>query len=134
MVGKNCAFVDASNLFYGGEKSLGWKIDYQKLLAYLKEKYQIDSAFYFGGVEIHGFEFDYLINETVPIKQLEEYLIKFISDKKDRLDEARLVLLSRQNCGRWEGFEFDRLRGYYRRQFVFYPREVFHRTMQEVAG
>lgn len=25
------AFIDASNFFYGGEKSLGWKIDYQKL-------------------------------------------------------------------------------------------------------
>ena len=24
------AFIDASNLFYGGEKSLGWKIDYKK--------------------------------------------------------------------------------------------------------
>jgi len=32
---KTLAFVDASNLFYGGEKSLGWKIDYQKLLDYL---------------------------------------------------------------------------------------------------
>lgn len=30
------AFIDASNLFYGGQKSLGWKIDYQKLLFYLK--------------------------------------------------------------------------------------------------
>jgi uncharacterized LabA/DUF88 family protein len=24
---KTYAFIDASNLFYGGEKSLGWKID-----------------------------------------------------------------------------------------------------------
>ena len=32
------AFVDASNLFYGGEKSLGWKIDYEKLFAYFKEQ------------------------------------------------------------------------------------------------
>ncbi|MBI2041884.1 MAG: hypothetical protein HYT20_02615 [Candidatus Nealsonbacteria bacterium] len=45
------AFIDASNLFYGGEKSLGWKIDYQKLLDYLKNKYKISQAFYFGGVE-----------------------------------------------------------------------------------
>ena len=29
---KTYAFIDASNLFYGGEKSLGWKIDYKKLL------------------------------------------------------------------------------------------------------
>ncbi|MFH0755516.1 MAG: hypothetical protein V1910_02520 [bacterium] len=34
---KTIAFIDASNLFYGGEKSLGWKIDYQKLLKYLRE-------------------------------------------------------------------------------------------------
>lgn len=40
------AFVDASNLFYGGEKSLGWKIDYQKLLKYLQDKYKIAKTFY----------------------------------------------------------------------------------------
>lgn len=38
------AFIDASNLFYGGEKSLGWKIDYQKLLNYLKDKYKISKV------------------------------------------------------------------------------------------
>ena len=42
---KTFAFIDASNLFYGGEKSLGWKIDYQKLLVYLREKYKITKAF-----------------------------------------------------------------------------------------
>jgi uncharacterized LabA/DUF88 family protein len=30
------AFIDAANLFYGGKKSLGWKIDYKKLLNYKK--------------------------------------------------------------------------------------------------
>ncbi|MFH0755449.1 MAG: NYN domain-containing protein, partial [Patescibacteria group bacterium] len=57
-------FIDASNLFYGGEKNLGWKIDYQKLLEYLKEKYEISKALYFGGVEIHNFKYDYLNNNT----------------------------------------------------------------------
>ena len=38
---KTLAFVDASNLFYGGEKSLDWKIDYQKLLNYLILKYRL---------------------------------------------------------------------------------------------
>ena len=38
------------NLFYGGEKSLGWKRDYAKLLKYLKEKYGITLVLYFGGV------------------------------------------------------------------------------------
>ena len=68
---KTFVFIDASNLFYGGEKSLGWKIDYQRLLNYLKLKYKVDIAFYFGGVEIYNFDFNYLENETVPIQELE---------------------------------------------------------------
>ena len=67
---KTFAFIDASNLFYGGEKSLGWKIDYQKLLTYLKNKYNVSKAFYFGGVETHGFTYDYLKYVSVPLNQL----------------------------------------------------------------
>ncbi len=71
---KTYAFIDASNLFYGGEKSLGWKIDYKKLIEYLKEKYGISQTFYFGGVEIHNFEYSYLQNDAVPIDKLERHL------------------------------------------------------------
>lgn len=92
---KTFAFIDASNLFYGGEKSLGWKIDYQKLLIYLKQKYQISRTFYFGGVEIHDFKYDYLNNGTVPIGELEKYLANLIKTEGKRLDEAKLLLLSR---------------------------------------
>jgi len=31
------AFIDASNLFYGGEKNLGWKIDYRKTFNLFEE-------------------------------------------------------------------------------------------------
>lgn len=62
---KTHAFIDASNLFYGGEKSLGWKIDYQKLLRYLQDKYSVTTVFYFGGVEIHDFKYDYQNDTTV---------------------------------------------------------------------
>ena len=55
---KSFAYIDAANLFYGGRKSLGWSIDYEKLRAYLSEKYQIEHAYFFGGVEIHKFPFD----------------------------------------------------------------------------
>ena len=89
------AFIDASNLFYGGEKSLGWKIDYRKLLIYLKDKYKISKALYFGGVEIHDFDFDYLKNETVPIERLEKYLTKIINERGDKMSEAILLLLNR---------------------------------------
>lgn len=88
-------FIDASNLFYGGEKSLGWKIDYQKLLNYLKEKYNISRALYFGGVEIYDFSYNYLKEETVSIKDVEKYLAEIIKSKGNKLDEARLILISR---------------------------------------
>ena len=92
---KTYAFIDASNLFYGGEKSLGWKIDYKKLLAYLKEKYEISDAFYFGGVEIHNFEYSYLKNDTVPLNDLEKHLTALIKNKGSKLNEADLLLISR---------------------------------------
>jgi uncharacterized LabA/DUF88 family protein len=92
---KTHAFIDASNLFYGGEKSLGWKIDYKKLIVYLKSKYQVDRFFYFGGVEIQDFEYDYLSKETVPLFELSQYFLKFIKENAERLNEAELALLNR---------------------------------------
>lgn len=71
---KTFAFIDASNLFYGGEKSLGWKIDYQKLFHYLQEKYHVSRVYYFGGVEMHNFQYDYLTQDSVPLDELEVYL------------------------------------------------------------
>ena len=72
------AFVDAANLFYGGEKSLGWKIDYRGLIRYLEQKYGANKVFYFGGVEMHGCPFDYLLNDTVPLKPLEKHLLNLL--------------------------------------------------------
>ena len=94
-----CAFIDASNLFYGGEKSLGWKIDYQKLLNYLKQKYLISEAMYFGGVEIHNFPFSYLESETVPIEKLKIYLLDAMKKEANKSgeieDQTELILINR---------------------------------------
>lgn len=92
---KTFAFIDASNLFYGGEKSLGWKIDYQKLYKYLQEKYEISEALYFGGVEIHNFKYDYQSNNAVLVKELEKYLIDLVKNQGNKLNEADLALISR---------------------------------------
>lgn len=92
---KTYAFIDASNLFYGGKKSLGWSIDYQKFSLYLKEKYNVSQIFYFGGVEIHHFPFDYLLYDTVPINELERYLLEYITKNRSKLTEAGLVLFDR---------------------------------------
>lgn len=89
------AFVDASNLFYGGEKSLGWKIDYRKLLLYLREKYEVSRALYFGGVEIHDFPYNYLRNDTVPIEEVERYLAELVRTKGTQMTEAMLLLINR---------------------------------------
>ena len=92
---KSYAFIDASNLFYGGEKSLGWKIDYQKLLDYSKSKYGVSNFLYFGGVEIHKFAYDYQTQDTVPVVELERYLQDLVKKEGEKLDEAQLLLLSR---------------------------------------
>ncbi|KKU11509.1 MAG: hypothetical protein UX17_C0076G0005 [Parcubacteria group bacterium GW2011_GWC2_45_7] len=92
---KTFAFVDASNLFYGGEKSLGWKIDYQKLLRYLQSKYGVSVVFYFGGVEIHDFNYNYQVCETVPINDLEKHLLNLLGNKSKQFSEAEILLIGR---------------------------------------
>lgn len=92
---KTYAFIDASNLFYGGEKSLGWKIDYLKLIKYLRKRYGVSGVFYFGGVEIHGYQHDYLRHETVPIILLEKTLLNYIKKNREKFNEAQLLLLSK---------------------------------------
>jgi uncharacterized LabA/DUF88 family protein len=92
---KTYAFIDASNLFYGGEKSLGWKIDYQKLLRYLKDKYNASKVYYFGGVEIHDFRHDYQSSETVPIDVLEKHLAELLKNKQETLTDAQVELIGR---------------------------------------
>ncbi|MBI2591633.1 MAG: NYN domain-containing protein [Candidatus Brennerbacteria bacterium] len=89
------AFIDASNLFYGGEKSLGWKIDYEKLLQYLRGKYSVSRVLYFGGVEIHDFVYNYLRDETAPITEIERHLAELVRIKGGQMSEAMLLLINR---------------------------------------
>ncbi|MDO8340624.1 MAG: NYN domain-containing protein [Candidatus Woesebacteria bacterium] len=71
----NWAFIDASNLFYGGVKSLGWSVDYNKLFKYLKSKYNISKVFYYAGVELSGFDYSVLIEKEIDLRKLLKYLI-----------------------------------------------------------
>ena len=89
------AFIDASNLFYGGEKSLGWKIDYEKLMHYLENKYGVSQVFYFGGVELHVFHYVYQGSETVPIDALEKHLSGLLKKRADTLTDTQVVLIGR---------------------------------------
>jgi uncharacterized LabA/DUF88 family protein len=89
------AFIDASNLFYGGVKSLGWKIDYKRLLKYLKEKYQVRKAFYFAGVEIYEFPYSILKNQLIDLEELLIFLQKKLDQSKKHLSEEEIALLKR---------------------------------------
>ncbi len=87
-------FIDASNLFYGGEKSLGWKIDYRKLFLYLNRKYNAQKILFFGGAETHKFPYDYQTQESIPMLDLEAHLIDILR-KHDVLSDADVVLIGR---------------------------------------
>ncbi|MCE9517698.1 NYN domain-containing protein [Candidatus Nomurabacteria bacterium] len=94
MDSKTFAFIDASNLFYGGEKSLGWRLDYKKLLLYLREKYNVSTVYYFGGVDIHHFVFDYIQQESVSVEEIEKYLINHIATTQEQLPPHKLLRLN----------------------------------------
>lgn len=89
------AFIDASNLFYGGVKSLGWKIDYQKLLDYLKQKYKISKAFYYAGIEIYDFSYSILDNEPIDLEKLLEFLKNKLKKGNKKLNKTQIIFLKK---------------------------------------
>lgn len=86
------AFIDASNLFYGGEKSLGWSIDYKKLFGYLKDKYKARKIFYYGGIEIYDYNYSVLDKNSINLNSIIKHLQNKLRNK--RLNEAEIVLLA----------------------------------------
>jgi uncharacterized LabA/DUF88 family protein len=87
------AFVDASNLFYGG-KDLNWQIDYSKLLKYLQTKYNCSKIIYYGGVETHKFKYsivDYY--KPIDLKELTKYLIQKMHNSKT--EEKDIILIDK---------------------------------------
>jgi len=91
MNSKTYAFIDAANLFYGGEKSLGWKMDYKKLFRYLKEKYRVSKAFYYAGVETHGYHYSAIDNKPLELNRLLSYLQKKLKEKNTKEEDIVLV-------------------------------------------
>jgi len=83
------AFIDASNLFYGGEKSLGWKIDYEKLLKYLKEKYGVSKTFYYAGIDIGKSQ----AAEKIDLPSIVKHFTKELENPE--LSEAEIILIDR---------------------------------------
>jgi len=82
------AFVDAANLFYGGEKSLHFRIDYAKLIKYLRERFGVTKVFYYSGVDVDQYkEEGKELNLNKLVKYYEEEVLK-----KDKTDEEMALL------------------------------------------
>ena len=47
--GKTAVFIDAANIFYS-QRTLGWRIDYEKLAVYLRKETDLDGMYYYTGV------------------------------------------------------------------------------------
>lgn len=82
------AFIDASNLFYGGEKSLGWKVDYKKLIQYIKRQYKVTKVYYYGGVELEGFGYSPL-TDKLDLKELLSFLKRKL--RKQKLNKTQIT-------------------------------------------
>jgi len=85
------AFIDASNLFWGGRESMGFNIDYQKLKKYLNERLGVTKVFYYGGVRT--FEFPYSVLDNKPLNLADLY--KHLTDLKAKAEEKDLFLIEK---------------------------------------
>ena len=81
--GKTAVFIDSANVYYS-EKTMGWRIDFQKLLNYFKKETNLFRIAYYGAInpenerERKFHDFLEIIGYVVRHKK-----IKFIKDKTD---------------------------------------------------
>lgn len=86
------AFVDAANLFYGGERSMHFRVDYEKLIKYLREKFLVTKVFYYSGIDVDSYrEEGRELNLSKLLKYYDEELLK-----KDKTEEERALLETHQ--------------------------------------
>jgi len=83
------AFIDASNLFWGGKESIGFKIDYKRLLNYLEKEFGVTKTFYYGGLRIFDFNYSITDNKPLDLAQVSEHLKTL---EKDANDKDRLLI------------------------------------------
>jgi len=83
--GKTAVFVDASNIYFA-EKTLGWRIDFKKLLEYFKKNSDLGRIAFYSAInpenenERKFHDFLEIIGYVVKHKE-----IKFIKDDQDKI-------------------------------------------------
>jgi uncharacterized LabA/DUF88 family protein len=83
------AFVDAANLFYGGERSLHFRIDYEKLIKYLREKMAVTKVFYYAGVDVESYKEE---GKELNLDKLVKYYEAEIGADKNKTEEEKKLL------------------------------------------
>ncbi|HOX41747.1 MAG TPA: NYN domain-containing protein, partial [bacterium] len=86
------AFIDASNLFWGGRESIGFKISYSRLLKLLQDRFGVSKAFYYGGVRIFDFEYSILDNKALDLAKLTDHLKEL---KASKTEQAEMDLIDK---------------------------------------
>jgi len=82
------AFIDASNLFWGGRESMGFGIDYKKFKEHLEKSYNVAKVFYYGGLRIFDFEYSVLDYEKIDFEKLTEHLKTLQANSNEADKEA----------------------------------------------
>lgn len=82
------AFIDASNLFWGGRESMGFGIDYKRLKEHLEKNYNVAKVFYYGGLRIFDFEYSVLNFEQIDFQKLTDHLKTLQENSNDADKEA----------------------------------------------
>ena len=54
----NYAFIDSQNVYKGTRRDSGWELDWVRFRVYLKHKYDITNAYFFGFSQGHSCTFD----------------------------------------------------------------------------
>lgn len=86
----NYAFIDAQNLNLSIQ-TLGWKVDFQRLRIYLKDKYKIEKAFFFLGY-VKENEFLYKKLRNIGFEIIFKPILKYKNGKIKGNVDAELVL------------------------------------------
>lgn len=84
----NVAYIDGQNLYMATSKvSPKWDIDFVKFRRYLREKYHVETAYYFLGYVVDEFEALYTrVQEAGFILIFREHNSKMLSQKKGNVD------------------------------------------------
>jgi len=96
---KTYAFIDASNIIYGCN-SQGWKMDFAKLIKYLKTRHSCQKIFYYAGLDQENkkqlkfyeklAEFGYIL-KLVPIKRFKDGKVKGDVDSRMTFELMRYL-------------------------------------------